>query len=431
VAVAERSAATQPDRKLARPYSSASICVHLRPIFSPLPFTTSPNRHIAKSPNPARRPILSPHLRLVSCRRQRRPTIIPLLIQGIGSIGFFSSRAFLPAFITACALRYGPHIGWLADSFLLKDMADAPVWFTSNTCLIILGALAALELVATKVPEARQLLTEVDKYLKSGMALVTYLGIASAADGAFAKEALQQAGMFDVLPAAVVAIAVYFISAARGAVLSIFMEADEDDDAGVQGLLSWAEDVWSVAGPLLLILFPIVMLILIGLVAGLFVLARKWAEAREEKAKVPCTHCGQSIYAHAMACPACQTPVAEPKAVAFFGGSKKQPDTNLDAHPYALVEKKRCPVCATRFTQRIPRQTCEACTHELFADADFARTYVNRVGSRLPLVLVVSFLFSLVPVIGLIPGVIYYRLALIAPYRRYIPLSRSFLLIDL
>jgi hypothetical protein len=266
-------------------------------------------------------------------------------------------------------------------------MADAPVWFTSNTSLIILGVLAALELAATKSPEARELLAEVDKYLKTLMALVTYLGIASAADVAFAEEVVQRAGLF-----------------------------------------SWAEDVWSIAGPLLLILYPLVMLMLIGIVVGLFVLARKWAEAREEKAKVPCSNCGQPVYAHAMACPACRTAVAEPRAVGFFGGSKARADANLDAHPYRLVEKKRCPVCATRFARRTPHQSCEACGHALFADTDFARRYANRVGRRLPLVLVVSFAFSLIPVIGLIPGVIYYRLTLIAPYRRYIPLSRSFVL---
>ena len=46
----------------------------------------------------------------------------------------------------------------------------------------------------------------------------------------------------------------------------------------------------------------------------------------------------------------------------------------------------------------------------------------------MPIALFVSFLFSLVPVVGLIPGVIYYRLALVAPFRRYIPRGRTLLL---
>lgn len=40
----------------------------------------------------------------------------------------------------------------------------------------------------------------------------------------------------------------------------------------------------------------------------------------------------------------------------------------------------------------------------------------------------ISALFSLVPVLGLIPGVIYYRIALVAPFIGYLPAGRSLLL---
>ena len=38
----------------------------------------------------------------------------PLLLWGLGSIGVFASRAFLPALVTAPLLRFGPQIPWLA-----------------------------------------------------------------------------------------------------------------------------------------------------------------------------------------------------------------------------------------------------------------------------------------------------------------------------
>jgi hypothetical protein len=44
------------------------------------------------------------------------------------------------------------------------------------------------------------------------------------------------------------------------------------------------------------------------------------------------------------------------------------------------------------------------------------------------LVLAVCFLLGLVPILGVIPGVIYYRLAIVAPFRRYIPHGRGLLL---
>ena len=64
---------------------------------------------------------------------------LPLLIQGLGSIGIFSSRAFLPAFATALLLRFGPQVPWLAHAGLLQHVRGVPTWFTSDTSLIILG----------------------------------------------------------------------------------------------------------------------------------------------------------------------------------------------------------------------------------------------------------------------------------------------------
>ena len=61
-------------------------------------------------------------------------------------------------------------------------------------------------------------------------------------------------------------------------------------------------------------------------------------------------------------------------------------------------------------------------------DPDFARDYIAAIDRRVPMVLVVCFLLGLIPVLGVIPGVIYYRLAIVAPFRRYIPPGRGFVL---
>jgi hypothetical protein len=45
-----------------------------------------------------------------------------------------------------------------------------------------------------------------------------------------------------------------------------------------------------------------------------------------------------------------------------------------------------------------------------------------------PLACVVCFVLGLIPVLGVIPGVIYYRLTIVAPFRRYIPAGRGFVL---
>ena len=71
---------------------------------------------------------------------------VATLIHGIGSIGIFSSRAFLPAFITALLIRIGPQFELLADSWLLRDLESVPSWFTHPVTITILGLLAALEI---------------------------------------------------------------------------------------------------------------------------------------------------------------------------------------------------------------------------------------------------------------------------------------------
>ena len=129
---------------------------------------------------------------------------------------------------------------------------------------------------------------------------------------------------------------------------------------GVQSLISWGEDLWVVAGLIFLVLFPFVMLVLIGIVAALLLLARKIAEVREEHSKVACAKCEQLIYGCATACPHCGERVASPRRVGFLGQTKANPADDPSVQPYRLVEKKRCPVCATRFRQRSVHQKCEA-----------------------------------------------------------------------
>src|SRR4051794_15307770 len=109
---------------------------------------------------------------------------LPLFLQGLGSIGVFASRAFLPAFVTALILRFGPHAPWLARAGLLPHVRDVPTWFTSDPSLVVLGILAVLELVAERIPEVHSVLDEVHDYLKTGMAILTYLGMLNATDRA-------------------------------------------------------------------------------------------------------------------------------------------------------------------------------------------------------------------------------------------------------
>ena len=110
----------------------------------------------------------------------------------------------------------------------------------------------------------------------------------------------------------------------------------------------------------------------------------------------------------------------------MFGQSKTEPAEDREKHKLRLVEKKRCPACANRLDERDPKQTCKSCGHELFSNEAFTKDYLGAVAGRLPIVLIISLGLSFIPFLGLVIGVIIYRIQLVAPFRRYIPLHRSF-----
>jgi Double zinc ribbon len=352
---------------------------------------------------------------------------LALLIQGVGSIGVFSARAFLPAFATALLLRFGPQVPGVAESGLLPHVRDVPTWFTRDTTLVVLGLLAALELAATRIPEARDLLDAVHDYLKVGMAVLTYLGVVGASDRDLVAQTIRPAGLVGQLPALAVGVGVYFASRARGVVVGTLSDADQDDDLGLQGLVRWVEDLWGGLGPVALILLPLLTVAMLAIAAALLALIVRRVEARAEATQVACSTCGRLIHAGAMSCPHCRAEVPAPRAVGLLGQAKARP-ADPASHPYRLVAVKRCPVCATRLDRRAVLQECGACGHRLMDDPDFARAYIAHVDRRVPLACAICFLLGLVPVLGVIPGVIYYRLAIVAPFRRYIPPGRNFLL---
>ena len=108
------------------------------------------------------------------------------LIYGLGISGLFASRAFIPAFISSFMLRYGDSVPFLKEiDFIQNAGGGEPTWFTNGYVITALGVLSALEMVATKIPEAEEALESVNKYLKTGMVAATYFGFLSTADKSY------------------------------------------------------------------------------------------------------------------------------------------------------------------------------------------------------------------------------------------------------
>lgn len=349
----------------------------------------------------------------------------------LGLPGFFSTRAFTPAFLTALVMRYGDSLPYLKGIEFLQMTGKEPMWFTSNWCILGLGVLAALELFATKSPEAEAMLADVHKYAKTGMSFLTTMGVVGAGDMNYLGDLFrtQEAGLVLNAWATLIAGMTFVLTTLRNAAFSVLTEADPDDDLGLRKLLSWFEDTWGALGLLFVFFYPIILLILVGVFTGGLVAVRKYAEYRDEKSKVPCPGCEAPMYSSAPHCPSCGAVNPEPKAVGLFGQAKLAVAAPPPAqHALRLATKKRCPHCATRLPKRDPNAACSACGSVPFGTQGFRDDYASLVNGRLFKVLGISFLFGLIPVFGMIPGMIYYRIALIAPYRGYISGGKAFLL---
>lgn len=340
-------------------------------------------------------------------------------MQAMTATPFFASRAFLATFITALAARFGPEITWLGESEAIAALAGAPAWFTADITLIALGLLAFLELLATKNQDARRLMDEVDAYAKAGMSLAVSLAILAPSDAALVP--VHEAGLGDATLALIPAGLTFFMARSRGRFFSFLGDMDDSDDLGVQRLLLWAEDGWVIFGLSFAVFFPVLALVLFLLtLAVLAAVTRgvRWMDARTREA---CAVCAHELHPTAPHCPACRTAVEQPARVGVFGQARSGRASNLDAHALDLVSRKRCAFCAERVRGHGTGVACDACRTAVFAAPDDLERYLGHLDRQLPRTVAICAAFSAVPLLGIIPGIVYYRLSLVSGLVRYVP----------
>jgi hypothetical protein len=350
---------------------------------------------------------------------------VSAVLYTLSSVPIFASRPFLAAFVTALLARFGTELPWIGDNAIVVALGASPEWFRSTACLSVLGFWALLEVLSAKSPEVRQVLEQVDGLVKAAVAVLVAFAVIDA-DTARTIGAIQKAGFsLESAWVLVVGAATWFAAGLRRKAVELVIEADEGDDVGLQSLLAWAENSWAVLGILFLVVFPIAALVLAGLTTLGIALARRRAERREERAKVPCAGCGTPIRPHATRCHACQREVEAPRAVGVFGQPKERAAEDRARHAFDLVARKRCPQCAGRLPKQAVSQTCPTCAKVTFATpAEFER-YLDVLAARLPRTLLVSLALGAIPLLGVIPGVVYYRLNLVAGLRGYLPPLRG------
>ncbi|TAJ05074.1 MAG: hypothetical protein EPO68_16625 [Planctomycetota bacterium] len=348
------------------------------------------------------------------------------LLYSIGSVPMFASRPFLAALLTAAFMRWGEHVPFVEEEVATALSSHAPAWFIGNAAMGVMAVLAALEIYAAKSPDVRAFLEEIDGFVKSGVAVLVSLALLDKESVAILKTVDHQS-LFGLhtLWALMVGGAVYVMSALRRSVLEWIFDIDDNDDLGVQTLLMRVETMWTVGGLFFIVVFPAVAIVLSAATAlGLWWLQKR-AEYKEEQQRVPCAHCRVPIHPSALACHACGKDVAAPRRIGVFGQPKAAAIEDREMHRFLLVGRKRCPVCATRLRQRVVQQDCPTCKRRTFASPQEFEQYLGALDARLPRTLVVCFLLGSIPILGVIPGVAYFRLTLVSGLRGYIPPLRG------
>ena len=353
------------------------------------------------------------------------------LMQLLVTAPLFASRAFLAAFLVALFTRFGGALPFLSDSSVLAALQTAPPWFTSDAALLGLAALALLELGAERSVDTRRALAELGPYIKLGVALVINLGLVDAQSAELlntlsvhSPEHVLIAGLeAQQVSALAVALLTFWLAIARKRTFAFLQDADEGDDLGVQGALVWVEDAFVFGGIAILAVFPVLAVAVLAATALLLFAMERWTAHREASRRVPCTSCEADVHPSAPTCPSCGV-AREPRALGFLGRPKEAPAGA--AHPQLLLAAKRCPHCATRLGSNRLTQSCDACGRDAFSSRADVDSYVAALTRQLPKTLLVCAAFGAVPLLGLIPGIIYYRLSLLGGLRRYLPLTTSF-----
>lgn len=348
-------------------------------------------------------------------------------------VPYFTSRAVVPLFATAALARLGPEWSWLADTAGLDLLTHAPAWATSNRALAVLAGLAIAEVAVRKIPELREVLSLGDAEIKGlvvlGLCLALALSAPAGPGGAAAG--VSAAGIGDGLApvhlwAVFLGATTWFLASIRRRLYGFLAEVDEDDDLGLQGLLSWAEDAIGFLGVLFAVLLPVLALAVTALtLLGLF-LVRLWLARREESQRVPCEACGEAMVPCGLHCPACGARKSEPARVGVLGTLREERATDLSAHVLDLRAAKRCHRCGERLRGRSLDQRCGSCGSEAFRSPAELEEYLAHVQRNLPRTLLALFVLGAVPVLGLVPGIVYYRLTLISALRCYLPRSARF-----
>ncbi len=324
---------------------------------------------------------------------------------------------------------------WLISTTTpLALLTALPEWLTSPTSIGVLCVLSIIEYIYNKSPDMRQLFPFGESELKGIFAATLCFSLV----GGNIEDLVQHfkhvgvtsdfAGFISIeyVWSFVVGCLTWFVSGLRNGVYFLLTEMDPTDEIGVRNLLSFVETSLGIFGPLFVVLMPLAAVIVAGLAVLILFLIKYQLEKREAKQYRACTNCGYENHLCAPNCGQCNTVIQAPVAVGWFGQATETPITDLQQHKLALLENKRCSYCAARSKENGLNIDCEVCGKPFFGTIEEIDAYLAHLRKKLPKTLLVTAAFSAIPIVGIIPGILYYRLTLISGLRLYLPRISNF-----
>ncbi len=347
---------------------------------------------------------------------------IPQILSLIGTIPLFSMRTFFPAFLTALFFTHPELFPGIADASQFEETGS---FLAQNWLLIILGVLSILEFIGDKNTDIKVFLREAEPYIKP----ISYLAIQFFVLSESSTEVLDQINYAGFNPLVILAIigsgGVYYLAKIRKKFLEFLTNIDEDDNLFIGRIISWIEDSLVLFGFLLLVWAGVFMIILYGIIIGVFLLLRKQNEKRLENQRVECPNCKGKIHAFTPVCHICNFEQEKVKGIGILGQKKQNFVSDIFKHKLNLLGQRRCSNCASKLEYSKFPQTCKECNTPIFenpTEGNFVK-YMDRKFYR---VLVISVIIGFIPIVGFVVSASITGIYLLSPYRRYISKGGSF-----
>lgn len=218
------------------------------------------------------------------------------VLAGAGLAGATGHRAFLPAFVLGLAHRIGAADAASGGQAFFQ-LSQRFEWLSDPKVLTVLGVLALIEFIAERNPDAPEIVNLALKAPKAVMGFIVVAGTVGKVDDNFALMAAS--GLFGSATS-------LGVDTMRASVKHAVQEPLSDATHGASDkAMGWLETAWSGFLSVMSWVLPIVAILGIGVLVGLW-----FARKRIEKAgRVPCEHCGFPRHPQAKVCPGCKKDV--------------------------------------------------------------------------------------------------------------------------